>query len=1070
MADILIGLGGTGGKILKAFRQRLWTDFNDVDRKKLPVGYIYVDTDRAMLDPSDLTYETIHGNCCFQPNDFVDIKTHSDIDAIFANPTAYPKLHGLLGNVAETQTAVCPVGAAADQKRRAGRILFAANIDAYLFKLNTTIEDVKKKEVNGEINCYIFAGLAGGTGSGSIVDCIVQTRKWFFDHNYNEHQFNIIVFCQIPENTPKAGWDSGNYKANGFGALLELNSLFSSRYNMEWAKTGIKPPYDVTSDVEYGRIYLTYDDRTPDNVREGRIPQDVKIANGLVLYSNKNDKGFTITDPVELAELVANFVYAWVFMPGGEAKANFGRFVTFENLSGCREEYDETADPELGSPIPVRTRSVGSFGIKRIVVPESALQEHIAYTLGCSALMQFKYGNWNSSSGYRDEPIAFDAVSYVKDEGRRESWKLSRDYFLLKKFILDGDAKEGWPQGDYSTYWGPCIDAWQKVARGAKNEFPKLIELCRGGYDTGFRRKGVENFFKDKAAAINESYSKQIAEAVEKYFFEQWALGKMSLSTLEDVTAKLYSQICVETQKFTEEDIPALEQKIKANEQNIQSTIQDYLNSGIIVRTATFNNRFQRVVELSTTLYCQKTELAAMRLFSQPLCQALEQRFQDLNNRVIGFKNQTDALIKYSKERMSALADLSLVDDDESRDGTENMNLPVVAFYNRKRMQNLEKRLLGDQERIDSIGGQIRQAIVEALQGDQRFVNVQRMDTKVLSQALLGPVYEQIMSFHEKICIEQQDKILGMPIMERLYQKYGNNSTALNKFASDIVTASGIFTELDMNQIKQKIENTIPPQLGVNIMIKRILINLPATKEPELVTFAEDLKNAILGSIGGGEGGNVIVDMNNPNQNEISVMTLVNGFPMRSISAVPMLQAEYKRLINQDPRKKVVLVSEGRDGDFHSLFARPAKSAAEVREELAPQLIVLLSLEKFVKDEASEEYGIGEKDFFGNATVSPWGHRLFTEIPYNDRLVMERKSQVAKLFRESMQAAFADVDINVRSNVEAKKKELQQAIMTHLQEIMKTENPKKPQPYNDFVKWTQTSVELVMNYNPAQDK
>ena len=377
MADILIGLGGTGGKILKAFRQRLWTEYNDTERKKLPIGFIYVDTDRAMLDSSAVSYETIHGNCCFDDNDFVDIKTHSDIDDIYKTPKNYPHLLGIIGNVAETQAAVCPVGAAADQKRRAGRTLFASNINLYINKLNSAVDEVKKKEVEGLINVYIFSGMAGGTGSGSIIDTIVQTRKWFFEHSFNEKQFNIIVFAQIPENTPPSNWDSGRYKANGYGALLELNNLFSARYNQEIGTRGAKPPYDVTSNVDYGRLYLSFDNPTPENVREGRIPQDLMIANGMVLYSNKNQKGYTITNPIELAELVANFVYTWIFMPGGDAKDAFGRFVYFENLSGSRLEYDETVNPEVEVPVPVRTRSIGSFGLKRVVVPESALQEHI---------------------------------------------------------------------------------------------------------------------------------------------------------------------------------------------------------------------------------------------------------------------------------------------------------------------------------------------------------------------------------------------------------------------------------------------------------------------------------------------------------------------------------------------------------------------------------------------------------------------------------------------------------------------------------------------------------------------
>ena len=63
MSHILIGIGGTGGKILKAFRQRLWNEYSEEERKHLPIGFIYVDTDRGMLNPSDPSYQTIHGNC-----------------------------------------------------------------------------------------------------------------------------------------------------------------------------------------------------------------------------------------------------------------------------------------------------------------------------------------------------------------------------------------------------------------------------------------------------------------------------------------------------------------------------------------------------------------------------------------------------------------------------------------------------------------------------------------------------------------------------------------------------------------------------------------------------------------------------------------------------------------------------------------------------------------------------------------------------------------------------------------------------------------------------------------------
>lgn len=37
---ILIGLGGTGGKVLKAFRKRLYQEYNDDERAKLPIAFL----------------------------------------------------------------------------------------------------------------------------------------------------------------------------------------------------------------------------------------------------------------------------------------------------------------------------------------------------------------------------------------------------------------------------------------------------------------------------------------------------------------------------------------------------------------------------------------------------------------------------------------------------------------------------------------------------------------------------------------------------------------------------------------------------------------------------------------------------------------------------------------------------------------------------------------------------------------------------------------------------------------------------------------------------------------------
>ncbi len=1068
MADILIGLGGTGGKILKAFRQRLWTEFSKEQRNNFALSFIYVDTDDSMINPDDPSYETIHGNCCFEPNEYVDIKTNSNIDAIFGNPQSYPRLLGVLGNVADTQTAVSPIGAAADQKRRAGRILFGANIESFLAKFGASVNAVREKEVGGIINIHIFAGLAGGTGSGSIVDTIAQIRKWFFEHNFNENQFHTTVFCQLPENTPPTNWSMGRYKANGYGALLELNNLFTAINNKKWGARVHKPCYDVSTSVDYGRLYLSYDNPTAENVRKGCIPQEHKIAGGVILYSNKNDIGHTITDPVVLASLVADFVYSKIFYLRGDQTNALKRFYTFENITDFREEFDETADPDLGDPIPLRTRAIGSFGIKRVVVPETAMQEHITYTLGHRILLQLKYNNWSNAAGYQDEATNFDYHTYISDEGRLNNWLLSNDHLHLKKHILPGDVNEGWAEGEFSLYWDACIDQWSTFAKGADNPFTELIEMCRNGYREGFRGSGVDAFFTGKERAIQEAYAKQIAQKVEAELFDSWNKGKLPLVSLTKIVEELCSATRERATGYSEKRIPELINKCKEQENQIESIINEYLNSGILKRPIIFGNRYERVILLAKQLYRTKTELAACRIFAQPLVEALVKRFSDLKTRIENYTHQIDELLRYTQERMVGLADVHTDTNTQTEvDGTENMTQPIILFYNRTKLLALENKLRTDKKKMDDINEAVRTSIVNGLQSENRFIHIDKLNKQFLSQILLTTVYSKIMTYHEEFCHEPQDRILGVSVLARLRQRFGGREEQLKKFAKDLVDASGIFTEIDMNEIKKKLNNTIPPVVSENILRKTIVVSLPKTEDPELLTFAEELKKSLMNAIPGGDTGAISVSTDGQNQSEITMMSIVNGFPMRAISATSMLKAEYDRQIAQNPKNKIVLLGEGKDGDFSSIFASPPKSAESLREEYTPYLILNLALGKIMFDkEVSEEYGEASIDFFGNPSVSPWGKKLFTEIPYDDRLMAERHLSIKKMYLTEIANFFDSIDWAVARQVEMKKKELQDTLMATIGSIIKTENPTPRSRYNDFVNWTQDAVKILLSYRP----
>ena len=92
-------------------------------------------------------------------------------------------------------------------------------------------------------------------------------------------RYRIIVYALLPETYPNPNWDTGNYHANGFAALLELNALSVNRFS----------PYDLLG-------------------LKGRL----KIGdpfNGCYLFTNENENGLTVDVDKQIPRIIADFLY-----------------------------------------------------------------------------------------------------------------------------------------------------------------------------------------------------------------------------------------------------------------------------------------------------------------------------------------------------------------------------------------------------------------------------------------------------------------------------------------------------------------------------------------------------------------------------------------------------------------------------------------------------------------------------------------------------------------------------------------------------------------------------------------
>ena len=59
MNHFIIGLGGTGGKIIRALRKNSYQEFRGCQTPEVAIGYLYVDSSSEMMSMDDPSWKTL---------------------------------------------------------------------------------------------------------------------------------------------------------------------------------------------------------------------------------------------------------------------------------------------------------------------------------------------------------------------------------------------------------------------------------------------------------------------------------------------------------------------------------------------------------------------------------------------------------------------------------------------------------------------------------------------------------------------------------------------------------------------------------------------------------------------------------------------------------------------------------------------------------------------------------------------------------------------------------------------------------------------------------------------------
>lgn len=449
---LFIGLGGQGGKTIAELQKVIFSRSQDADHLK-EIGqnwdFLYIDSSR---DVSEERKNWVHfgKNLSLKPSSFLYLKDGGEsIDArsLSLKPDVAPwigdvdKLQGFLEGSQGIQ--------GANQRRRLGRLLYARNAD----KIKKAVcEDKIGPLLSSSNECavHIFASLAGGTGSGCVVDLVSMIRSEFPNASANGG-FPIFLYLFVTNRKFEEA-QVGFFHENQAAALRDLNALACGKF---------KPTLFGTA-------------------RGGALFAGSEPVSQILLSSHLSSKNQQLSLSQQhqiVAEAAFERIYSYA---SGNLDTTLQKSLTGEDLLATFS----------GEPVRNQLRSFrfGSVGMRRWEVPIDEVRELLARSLQVSCLNQLLFQNWSENSGAADAKLQASIPGFSEIEGSilslisRES--ASKSYADQLADQLNGDlarfhagkSKEGFKDLDLSGYEAELRQRYESHldGRGANEVFRSI--------------------------------------------------------------------------------------------------------------------------------------------------------------------------------------------------------------------------------------------------------------------------------------------------------------------------------------------------------------------------------------------------------------------------------------------------------------------------------------------------------------------------------------------------------------------------------------------------------------------
>ena len=903
---LIIGLGGTGGKIIRALRKMIYRNSKTSDPESVNIQYFYIDSSDEMMKLDDPSWKIL-GQSVQLKRDSQLLISGANLNAILDNINNYPGIAPWIGDKSLWRT-ILNISAGAKilggQKRRLGRFLFACNMQKFEEQLTQLVRKMTEGG-NIKVTFHVCAGLAGGTGSGSLIDVLSHLRRIYSNSN-NSNNYKTLVYAMLPDQFPKPHWNTGNYHANGYAALMELNALSCGTFS----------PCDISG-------------------KEGRLKGLKDPFHCCYLFTNENENGLSVDVEKELPEVVATLLYRKIVGTVG---------VVWDSLDRAENYENRDPQPELApgsSNEPERSRRFLAFGIKQLSYPEEEITEYISYSFARQAALQLAFNNWSDSIGYLDEPTNTDFSSYVTNPASLSRWKMTDAHLCLSAPIIvhdDGDDAKRWKEP--IVEWGDFITLVKQDIRSQADVawIDELHKKCEDRYNTMFRKRGVVKFFDDKKKNRLE-YAKQIRGIIEDEMFSGWKGGTHSMSDL----ARLLDALIPETQTRWKEIDGTIEKCGRLRDEAARKVEQNKKEWAKVGPLGRFVGKPDAIFDASAANVAEYYGYATMVEANQ----FAKQLLQELITQLVDLKNKADRAamtIRESVEKFQESIDCRCNDTAGA-----DFKRHIVRMYDPDAVRRITSTLLKDEETQQAQTGVVRAALVELLGHNPSITKFSDMVTvSQFLDTLATTCAEAVKVAHEKYIerVQEKDKrLLRVSIIEKLRERYGGDDHSLRKDIETIVKQAGTF--LPLNPAEKQMQG--PGASGNNCIATLSIMMPPDSDDPVFAKkLVEEFDNAH-------PGGKVEPIISEDRPHEITLVTITSIFPLRFIHVLAFLRASYlARVKSQDgDRAKLELHIEGDGSDYPQLFVPRI-------EEVGLPLLILAKVAGLIQ-EAKDDLGKSTK-------------------------------------------------------------------------------------------------------------